>query len=354
VELFEYQVKSLLSRAGVVCSEYVVVDSSSDLPAVLSRLGGGEKIIRPQVRNGRPEELIEEKGLEERIRALLGFEAAAPTSGPEENTSSKVLVMVPTTPEKIYRVSVSINQEGEVELVASQQGKKVYFEHLFEGSFRPFQINRLVASTGLKGRQAALFKKMIEGALQAFFRYDAFSLELQSIALTEGGTFEVIDARMACDDRALYRQPELRLMADRFGEGAYVFPCLLIDGGGTIACIGNGIGLALVTADLLKLQKGFPGRVIDVGSECATENIIAGMKMVGSAKAAIIHLFTGLVDGEMVAKRIQKEHPKIPTMVFLDGTNASGGRRVLKEGRRFMTAESLLEALQTVVQKGGK
>jgi succinyl-CoA synthetase beta subunit len=143
-------------------------------------------------------------------------------------------------------------------------------------------------------------------------------------------------------------------MADRFGEGAYVFPCLLIDGGGTIACIGNGIGLALVTADLLKLQKGFPGRVIDVGSECATENIIAGMKMVGSAKAAIIHLFTGLVDGEMVAKRIQKEHPKIPTMVFLDGTNASGGRRVLKEGRRFMTAESLLEALQTVVQKGGK
>ena len=347
VELLEYQVKSLLSRTGVVCSEHVVVDSSSDLPSVLSRLGEGERIVRPQLRSGQVEERIGGEELAERLRSLLSSNGEASTSG------FKVLVMVPILAEKIYRISLTITRSGEVELCASQQGKKVYFEHLFEGTFRSFQINRLVASVGLKDRQAALFKRMIEGAVQTFFRYDAFSLDLQTIALTEEGTFEVVDVYMSCDDRALYRQPELRLMADRVGD-VCTTPRLLVDGGGSIGCISNGMGLALATADLLKTQKSLPGRVIDVGSECSVENVIAGMKMVGNAKAAIVHLFTGLVDGEMVAKRLQKEHPSLPTVVFLEGTNASGGRRVLEEGRRFLTAGSLLAALQMVVQKGGK
>lgn len=353
VELLEYQVKSLLSRTGVVCSEHVVVDSSSDLPRVLSHLGDGERVVRPQLRNGQFEERIGGKKLEERLRALLGSKVVTPTSGPEGYTVCKVLVMVPVLAEKIYRISLTITRSGDVELFAYQQGKKVYFEHLFEGAFRSFQINRLVASVGLKDRQAALFKRMIEGAVQTFFRYDAFSLDLQTIALTESGTFEVVDAHMICDDRALYRQPEVRLMAERFRD-VCVSPRLLVDGGGSIACMSNGMGLALATADLLKAQKSFPGRVIDIGNECSVENVIAGMKMMGNAKAAIIHLFTGLVDGEFVAKKLQKEHPTIPIVVLLEGTNASGGRRVLEEGRRFMAAESLLEALHMVAQKGGK
>ena len=86
VELLEYQVKSLLSRTGVVCSEHVVVDSSSDLPRVLSHLGDGERVVRPQLRNGQFEERIGGKKLEERLRALLGSKVVTPTSGPEGYT----------------------------------------------------------------------------------------------------------------------------------------------------------------------------------------------------------------------------------------------------------------------------
>ena len=343
MELHEYQVKSLLSRAGVVCAEYIVVDSSSDLSSVVARLGPGEKVVRPQVHGSTVEERILAKGLEERLGSLLG-------------ASAKILVMDPIVAEKKYSLTVAINRSGEVELCGSQQGKKVYSEHLFLGTFHPFQINRFVSCIGLKDRQAALFKKMIEGALQTFFRYDAYVLDLSSIVLTEEGRFEVVDARICFDDRALYRQPELRQMDDRSFTDIFPkpCPCMLIDAGGSIACIGNGAALALATADLLQIQKGTPGRVIDVGSECVAEHIIAGMKMVGSAKAAIIHLFTGLLDGEIIAKRLQKERPQIPMVVLLEGTNATGGRRVLKESRSpIVAAESLLDAFQIVVKKGG-
>jgi succinyl-CoA synthetase beta subunit len=343
VELHEYQVKSLLSRAGVVCAEYIIVDASSDLPSVVDRLGPGEKVVRPQVHGSAREERVPLKGLEERLGALLG-------------ESAKILVMEPTTAEKKYSLTVTINRSGEVELRASQQGKKIYSEHLFLGTFHPFQINRLVSSVGLKDRQAALFKKMIEGVLQTFFRYDAYVVDLRSIALTEEGRFEVVDAQIFCDDRALYRQPELRQMDDRPFTDILPRPppCILIDSRGSIACIGNGAALALATADVLQIQKGTSGRVIDVGSECVAEHIITGMKMVGSAKAAIIHLFTGLLDGEILAKRLQKERPQIPMVVLLEGTNATGGRRVLKESRSpLVAAESLLDALQAVVKMGG-
>jgi succinyl-CoA synthetase beta subunit len=353
VELHEYQVKSLLSRAGVVCSEHVVVDSSSDLSAILSRLEGGEMVVRPQVHGGQPEDRVEARGLEERLRALIGSRVVTPASGPEGYVVSKVLVMVPTTAERMYHISMMIDRSGNIELTASQLGKKVYGEHLFEGAFRPFQINRLVAAIGLKDRKASLFKKVVEGALQTFFRYDGFFSDLL-VALTEGETFEVVDARMTCDDRALFRQPELRQMVRSSGdEREQSLPTVLVDGGGSIACIGNGIALALATADLLRVQKGFPGRVIDVGSDCVAEKVVQGMNMLGGAKAAIIHLFTGLVDGEMIAKRMQKEHPKIPMVAFLEGTNVSAARRVFNEGRSIIAAHSLPQALQTVVQRGG-
>lgn len=344
MELHEYQVKSLLSRAGVVCAEHIVVDSSSDLPTLISRLGPSEKIVRPQVLGCRMEERVGVKELFERLRALLG-------------SQPKILMMEPCTAEKKFSISMAINRSGEVELCAAQEGKKVFSEHLFLGTFHPFQINRLVTSVGLKARQAALFKRMIEGVVQTFFRYDAYVLELSSIALTEGGTLEVVDARMLCDDRALYRQSELRQMVDRLASGTLpqLPPYVLVDSKGSIACIGNGAALALATADVLQIQKGAVGRVIDIGSECVAEHIVAGMKMVGSAQAAIIHLFTGLVDGEILAKRLQKERPLIPMVVLLEGTNATGGRRLLQESRSpLIAAESLLDALLTVVKMGSK
>ena len=349
MKLHEYQVKSLLSRAGVVCSEHVVVDSYSDLPAVLSRLGEGEKIVRLQMFGEQQEQRVDAQELEKCVRALL----SSKTETQESERPLKVLVMAPKVAEKTYQLSVTTRRFRTVELLVSELGKKVYSETLFEGAFRSFQMNRLVAAVGLKARQAALLKKMVEGALQTFFRYDAVLLNLDSIALTDEGTFEAVDVCMECDDYALYRQPELCQIADRAYKEGRSPPCVLVDGGGSMACIGNGEALALATADFLKAQKGSPGRVIDVGSDCEVEHVISGMKMVGDARAMLLHLFTGLIDGETIAKRIVKEPFSIPVVAVFDGTNASGARRVLSENRsRILAAESLLEAIETVVRRG--
>ena len=339
MELCEYQVMSLLSRAGIVCAEHVVVDSFSDLPAVLSRLGNGEKVIRPQGLKMRLEERVDAQNFEERVRSFLAPEA-------------KVLILVPREAEKTYRLAVTINRSGTVELLACQKGKKAYVEYLFEGAFRSFQINRLAAAVGLKARQMTLFKKMIEGALRTFFRYDAFFLGLDAISLTDEGTFEVIDVQMVCDDRALYRQSELCQMVP--GGIVHRLPRVLVDGGGPIACMSNGEGLALATADILKARQGSPGRVIDVGSDCLAEHVLGALQMAGDAKVVLLYLFTGLLDGEAVAKRIEKDHSLLPVVAVFEGTNAAGARRVFSEGRSHITTvRSMAEAVEAVLRKGG-
>ena len=339
MELYEYQVKSLLPRAGILCSDHVVIDRPSDLSALLSRLKEGEKIIRPQLHGGCPEERVEAPAVEGRLTALLG------------SRGMKILVMAPVEAEKWYQLSVTTLRSGTIELTASQKGKRAAVEHLFEGAFRSFQINRLVGVVGLKERQANLFKKIVEGALRTFYRYDASSLHLDTIALTEEGLFEVVDASMECDDRALFRQPELCQIVGRTEPS---FPRLLIDEGGPIACVGNGEGLVLAAADFVSIKGGSLGAVIDVGSEGVTDYVVHGLKMAEKAKAVLLVLFTGLIDGEVIATRLRKERMHVPVVAFFEGTNTSGARRVLSESRSMLAAESLPEAVAAVVRKGGE
>ena len=336
VDLCEYQVMSLLSRSGVVCAEHVVTDSFSNLPAVLSRLGEGEKVVRPQGGKGRSEERIDAQRLEEYVRSLFP-------------SASKVLILAPREAEKTYRIAVTANRAGTVELLACQRGKKAYTENLFEGAFRSFQINRLVAAVGLKARQAELFKKVIEGALRTFFRYDGFFLSLDAVSLTESGTFEAVAVQMACDDRALYRQSELSQLASESS-----LPRLLVDAGGPIACMSNGEGLALAAADMVQARGGSAGKVVDIGSDCSPAHVLAGMKMVNDAKVVLLYLFTGLLNGTVAAKRIEECHVQVPVVVVFEGTNAAGARRVFEGGQSSIAAvRSLAEAIEAVIQKGG-
>jgi succinyl-CoA synthetase beta subunit len=360
VELHEYQVKSLLARFGVPSPPHLVLALGCNIDAAVSKFGFESLLVKAQVHGkgrkegggerfvGRPQELSDA------IKALLGAKIITSASGPQGFTASKVMVMSVPPVVKQFRLKIFLTTNGDVEVSLCQDGGKVFIEHPFEAAFRPFQMHRLAFSVGIRGTQADIFKKVLDGALRAFFHFDALLMEIDPLVVTENGIFQALDARMVIDDRALFRQPEVFHMKDlsQIGPRVYIPPYVCLEIGGPIGCLSNGIGLALGTADLIRLFEGIPGKVVDIGREVVEESLSKGLRMMQQEdhKVVFVNLFTGLIDGEKVARVIKKEVSRIPMVVCLEGTNAGGGRLFLQglEPMCFV-ANSLDEAAQRAV-----
>jgi succinyl-CoA synthetase beta subunit len=110
--------------------------------------------------------------------------------------------------------------------------------------------------------------------------------------------------------------------------------------------------MALATADLIRRFDGSLGSVVDIGSEVTEERLVKGLGMLQKEKQKVVcvNLFTGLIDGEMIARAIKREISQIPMVVRLEGTNAAGGRLLLKGLEPMcIVTESLDEAARTAV-----
>jgi succinyl-CoA synthetase beta subunit len=339
VELHEYQVKSLLGRFGVPSPAHLLLEQGVKVEAALSRFGFEPLCVKAQV-PGRKQKAAAERSVNrprdliEAAKSLLGSQIITSTSGPQGFTASKVIVMSAPTVVKQFLFRLALMPQGDVQMSINEQGGKIFSELPFEGFFRSFQLYRLASSLGIRPPLSEIFRKVIEGAIKAFFYFDAVFLEIDSLALTENGIFQALDARMVIDDDALFRQPELFHMADRSQRvpKRLLAPHVCFDMGGPIGCVSNGDELALGSADLVSLSNGIPGKVVDIGVDVDGKNLIEGLKMVQDEhqKVVFVNLFTGLADGEKIAEIIKKEQLQIPMVIRLEGTNGAGGRLALK------------------------
>jgi succinyl-CoA synthetase beta subunit len=353
VELHEYQIKSLLSRYGVQSPPHIILEAGCDVHAALSTFGVEPLAIKAQVHGSRRKEGGGEKftrrpkDLVDAAASMLGSQIVTSTSGPQGFTASKVMVMSIPSIAKQYQIKAWVDDSGDFTLSACQIGEKSVTERPFDGYIRSFQLNRLTSALGLRGERANAFKKCLEGILRMFFHFDALFIEINPLALTESGLFQVLDVRMAVDDRALYRQLEVQHMVDHAqgGPRSSVLPYSLFDMGGPIACVANGHALALSTADLICRLGGLPGRIVNIGSTVTAKGLVKGITMAWDKPSALvlINLFTGLVDGEIVTSALKNECTSIPMIVRLEGTNAVRARQLVKDLRSSLVATSSLE-----------
>lgn len=353
MELYEYQTKSLLARFGVSSPPHTLVEVGSNIEGSVSKFGFESLLVKPQSIGpqkapsyavSRPKELVQV------LKEILG------SSSPEdaEPKTSKVMVMSVPSIVKKYQLAIALTPNGEVEVRAREEGGKFFTEYPFEGFIRGFQLNRISASLGIHGSRSHALKKTLDGALSAFFHFDALRLDIDSLALTENGIFQALDARMMIDDLALYRQPELMNMRDFWQKesSTHSLPCIYLEQEGEVGCLGNGIGLALATADLVCLFEGTLGMVVDIGRDIEENHLANGLKNLQKKnhKVLCVNLFTGLIGGEKIARIIKNDLSHIPMVVRLEGTNAATARRLLKEcGPMCIVVESLDEMAQQVV-----
>jgi succinyl-CoA synthetase beta subunit len=264
------------------------------------------------------------------------------------------------------RIVFMASTEGgvEIEKVAHDTPEKILTAEIdpLVGA-QPFQGRELAFKLGLNDTQVKQFVKIVQGLAKMFVDYDLALLEINPLVITSEGNLHCLDAKIAIDSNAMYRQPKLREMHDPSQDDAREahaakFELNYVALEGNIGCMVNGAGLAMGTMDIVKLHGGAPANFLDVGGGATKERVSEAFKIIlsdTSVKAVLVNIFGGIVRCNLIAEGIigavEQVGVKVPVVVRLEGNNAELGAKLLAEsGLNIIAANSLTEAAQAVVK----
>ena len=187
-------------------------------------------------------------------------------------------------------------------------------------------------------------------------------VEINPLIITKQGDVVALDAKMAFDDNALMRHPDILAFRDLNEEApeeieASKYNLNFIKLDGNIGCMVNGAGLAMATMDIIKYHGGEPANFLDVGggaNEEAVKNAFRIILQDPSVKAVMVNIFGGIMRCDVVAAGIVKAAKEIgiqvPVVVRLEGTNVEEGKRILADSElNLLVASGLGDAAEKAV-----
>ena len=382
MNLHEYQGKQLFKEYGLPVSEGYAADTAQGAVEAADRIGGEEWVVKCQVHaGGRGKaggvKLVKNK---DDIRAFaenwLGKNLVTFQTDENGQPVSKILVESCTDiANELYlgavvdrttrRVVFMASTEGgvEIETVAEETPEKILKAEIdpIVGP-QPYQAREMAFKLGLTGVQIKQFTKIFLGLAKMFEDLDIALIEINPLVIKEDGDLHCLDAKLAIDGNALYRQPKVKAMQDPSQEDereahAAQFELNYVALDGNVGCMVNGAGLAMGTMDIVNLHGGKPANFLDVGGGATKERVAEAFKIILSddnVKAVLVNIFGGIVRCDMIAEGIigavKEVGVSVPVVVRLEGTNAELGREVLaNSGLDIIAAESLTDAAEKVV-----
>lgn len=382
MNLHEYQGKQLFAQYGLPVSEGYPADTPQAAVEAADRIGGSEWVVKCQVHaGGRGKaggvKLVKSK---DDIKAFaqnwLGKNLVTFQTDENGQPVSKILVESCTDiANELYlgavvdrttrRVVFMASTEGgvEIETVAEETPEKILKAAIdpLVGP-QPYQAREMAFKLGLEGVQIKQFTNIFMGLAKMFEELDVALIEINPLVIKTDGNLHCLDAKVAIDSNAMYRQPKLREMQDPSQEDAreahaaqWELNYVALDG--NVGCMVNGAGLAMGTMDIVNLHGGSPANFLDVGGGATKERVAEAFKIILSddkVKAVLVNIFGGIVRCDMIAEGIigavKEVGVNVPVVVRLEGTNAELGREVLaNSGLDIIAAESLTDAAKKVV-----
>ena len=382
MNLHEYQGKQLFKEYGLPVSEEYAADTAQGAVEAADKIGGEEWVVKCQVHaGGRGKaggvKLVKDK---DAIKAFaenwLGKNLVTFQTDENGQPVSKILVESCTDiANELYlgavvdrttrRVVFMASTEGgvEIETVAEETPEKILKAEIdpIVGP-QPYQAREMAFKLGLTGVQIKQFTKIFLGLAKMFEDLDIALIEINPLVIKEDGDLHCLDAKLAIDGNALYRQPKVKAMQDPSQEDereahAAQFELNYVALDGNVGCMVNGAGLAMGTMDIVNLHGGKPANFLDVGGGATKERVAEAFKIILSddnVKAVLVNIFGGIVRCDMIAEGIigavKEVGVSVPVVVRLEGTNAELGREVLaNSGLDIIAAESLTDAAEKVV-----
>ncbi len=381
MNIHEYQAKEILQKYGILVPPFVVVETLEQAKEALDKLGWKQGVVKAQVHAGGRGKAGAVKfaksyaELLDAVKQILGMKIVNNQTGAEGLIAHKVLISEPVEIVKEYYIGAIIDRATaqalliaspaggmDIEEVAKTQPQKILSLPIRpDGSLYRFQLQQLVNFMGWKNGFAEAGIKIAKGVAKAFIETDASLLEINPLVETPHDLVAV-DAKLAIDENALFRQPEISQFYDatqvpknealaQQHELAYI----ALDG--NIGCMVNGAGLAMATMDIIKHHGGKPANFLDVGGGASQEKVAAGFKILLSdpkVKAILVNIFGGIMSCKTLALGIvaaaKELNINVPLVVRMEGTEVEEGRAILSHsGLPIIAAQNLTEAAEKVV-----
>ncbi len=395
MNLHEYQGKELLSNYGVRIQRGQIATTVEEALAGFDTLqeetGTEYAVIKAQIHaggrgKGGGVKLAKSRDeVREIADAIIGMQLKTPQTpggldGPGKLVRKVLIAEDSYAPDfdacKEYYISILTDRgraqnviiystEGgmDIEKVAEETPHLVHKEYIDPTmGIQSFAARKIAFNLGLSG---TAFKEMIRFVTSLYNAYvgsDATLFEINPCMINGSGVVTAVDCKVALDDNALYRHPDLAAMRDEDEEDpteveAKKFGLSFIKLDGDVGCMVNGAGLAMATMDIIKLSGGKPANFLDVGGTADASRVENGFRIImrdKNVKAILINIFGGIVRGDRVAQGIVDAYNNlgnidIPIIVRLQGTNADLGKKIIDDsGLEVKSAILLKEAADLV------
>ncbi|MDH4116233.1 MAG: ADP-forming succinate--CoA ligase subunit beta [Acidimicrobiia bacterium] len=266
----------------------------------------------------------------------------------------------------VSRNIVMASTEGgmEIEKVAEETPDKILREEIDPAvGLADFQAGRLARGLGLEDDAASNFVSFVKALSSAAVELDTDLVEINPLVVTTAGEVMALDGKMAFDDNAVYRHPDVADMRDTTEEDPAELEAkrsglsyIKLDG--TIGCLVNGAGLAMATMDTIKHVGGEPANFLDVGGGATADQVTTAFGIITrdpNVKGIFVNIFGGIMRCDIIAtgivEAVQRVGLSVPLVVRLEGTNVELGKQIINEsGLDVIAAEDMKDGAQKIVE----
>lgn len=382
MEIHEYQAKELLSGFGVAIPPGGLAYSPEQAAFRSREIGGDKWVLKAQIHSGARGKAggikvcDNDHELWEAADELLGKRLVTHQTGSRGKVVYRLYVEAASDIEReMYFALVLDRAQERVVMVASSEGG-MEIEELAATwpdailrvpvetavGLQDFQARELAFGLKLPAALIPQAVKIFKGCYRAFRDLDATLVEVNPLVVTRDGQLLALDAKMAFDDNALFRRPNISELRDKSQEDpretdASDRGLSYVGLDGDIGCIINGAGLAMATMDMIKLVGGEPANFLDIGGGASPERVAKAFRLVlsdGNVKAMLVNIFAGINRCDWVAEGVVQAVEKfgltVPLVVRLSGTRVEEGRAIIENsGLPITVADTLAEAAEKVV-----
>jgi succinyl-CoA synthetase beta subunit len=392
MNIHEYQAKELLAKYGVPVPAGHAAMSVEEAVEAAKSLPGPLWVVKAQIHaggrgKGRFKELGESaKGgvrlarsvdeVREHAAEMLGKTLVTVQTGAAGKQVQRLYVTDGVDITKEFYLALLVDREtGRVAIVASTEGGMEIEKVAHDApekittitidpatGLMPHHGREVAAALGLSGDLAKQAGKVLASLYKAFLGTDASQIEINPLAVSDKGELLVLDAKVAFDNNAEFRHPDLEQLRDLTEEepmeieaSKYDLSYIKLDG--SIGCMVNGAGLAMATMDIIKLEGGEPANFLDVGGGASKEKVTAAFKIILSdpaVKGILVNIFGGIMRCDIIAEGIvaaaREVDLHVPLVVRLEGTNVQQGKDILaSSGLPIIPANDLGDAAKKIV-----
>ena len=404
MKIHEYQAKQLMASRGIPVPLGRVATTVDDAVAAVRPLieesGNPVVVVKSQIHaGGRGKGTFKEhpdvRGVnvvtagieggpgaaEEKVRelaaAMLKSTLVTIQTGPEGKTVNRIYIEQGIDIDRELYLAVLLDRasgrnivmastEGgvEIETVAEETPEKILRAEIDPAiGLADFQANGLAHGLGLEGDAGRSFSRFVRALSAAATELDTDLVEINPLVVTGSGAVMALDGKMAFDDNALFRHPEIAEMRDETEEdpaevAARDAGLNYIKLDGTVGCLVNGAGLAMATMDTIKHVGGEPANFLDVGGGATEEQVTQAFQIITqdpNVKGIFVNIFGGIMRCDVIAagivEAVKTVGLEVPLVVRLEGTNVEIGKQIIDEsGLDVVSADSLRDGASKILE----